>query len=117
MSSDHLRRFFSNVSITADSAARRYYGFDRQRAAATRHAGWRTCADILTRLLVTRAGLRNDQGVGAGGAERRQGDDDREGEPPHQASVALVRPEPLTPSLTLPPPYFYVPTLDSARTR
>ena len=58
------------------------HGQDRRfsglRAAATRHAGWRTRAVILARLLVTRAGLCNDQGVGAGGAERQQRDDDCE---------------------------------------
>ena len=59
-------------------------GFDRLRAAATCHAGWRTPAVILTRLRVTRAGLRNDQGVGTRGAERQQRDDDGEGELPHK---------------------------------
>jgi len=92
-------------------------GFDRLRAAATRHAGWRARAVILTRLRVTRAGLRNDQSVGAGGAERQQGDDDCKSEPPHQASVALVRPTASDTVLTPLSPYFYVATLDSARTR
>ena len=78
-----------------------YRGFERTpdgqdcrfgglRAAATRHAGWRTRAVILTRLLVTRAGLCNDQGVGAGGTEGQQRDDDGESEPPHRSSVAFT---------------------------
>ena len=41
-------------------------GFDRLGAAATRHAGWRTRAVILTRLLVAHAGLCNDQAKAPG---------------------------------------------------
>ena len=63
-------------------------GFSRLRAAATRHAGWRTRTVILTRLLVTHAGLCNDQGEGARGADSQQRHDDCEGEPPHCSSVA-----------------------------
>ena len=59
-------------------------------AAATRDAGWRTGAVILTRLLVTCARLRNDQGVGAGGAERQQRNDDGEAEPPHLIILAFA---------------------------
>jgi hypothetical protein len=65
--------------------------FSGLRAAATRHAGWRTRTVILTRLLVTRAGLCNDQGVRAGGAERQQRDDKGEREPPHLLILAFAR--------------------------
>jgi hypothetical protein len=87
------RKIAQNVRHVGDRIVRSRgdydcYGFDRLRAAATGHAGWRTGTVILTRLLVTRAGLCNDQGVGAGGAERQQRHDDCEGEPPHEASVA-----------------------------
>ena len=40
--------------------------FSGLRAAATRHAGWRTRAVILTRLLVAHAGLCNDQAKAPG---------------------------------------------------
>ena len=60
-------------------------------AASTGNTGWGTRAVLLTRPLVTRAGLCNDQAVGAGGAERQQRDDDGEGEPPHLMILALAR--------------------------
>lgn len=66
-------------------------GLDRLRATATRHASWRTRAVVLTRLLVTRAGLCHDQGVDAGGTERQQRYDDCEGEAPHQLILALAQ--------------------------
>ena len=58
-------------------------------AASTGNTGWRTRAVLLTRPLITRAGLCNDQGVGAGDAERQQRDHDGEGKPPHNLSLPL----------------------------
>lgn len=69
---------------------RQDHRFSGLRAAATRHAGWRTRTVILTRLLVTRAGLCNDQGIDAGGAERQQRDDEGESEPPHLLILAFA---------------------------
>lgn len=59
------------------------------RAATTRHAGRRTLAIILSRLLETRAGLSNDQSVSAGGAEGQQRNDDGEHAPAHRSILAF----------------------------
>jgi hypothetical protein len=93
---------YGRFQRTPHGQDRRFSGL---RTAATRHACWRTRAVILTRLLVTRAGLCNDQGVGAGGAKRQQRDDDGEGEPPHLLILAFARlrscrPGPLAMSVT-----------------
>ena len=63
-------------------------GLSSLRAATAGDARRRARAVFLARLFVASAGLGNDQRVDARGAERQQGDDDCEGEPPHAASVA-----------------------------